>query len=64
MGSGVRGDRLMFSTSDDNAMLRQIQGTHTPDGREFNVKPLIQIVENIFKQAAPGVEAIVAQVIV
>ncbi|KAJ0113608.1 hypothetical protein Patl1_02885 [Pistacia atlantica] len=61
MGPTARGDRLMFSTSDDNVMLRQIQGTHVPDGREFNVKPLLDIVENIFKQAVPGVEAISAQ---
>lgn len=44
----------MFATSDDNAMLRQVQATHAPDGREFNVKPLLYIIEDIFQRAAPS----------
>lgn len=47
-------ERHMFSTSDDNAMLRQVQATHAPDGREFNVKPLLYIIEDIFQRAAPS----------
>ncbi|KAJ4729343.1 protein SIEVE ELEMENT OCCLUSION B-like [Melia azedarach] len=48
----------MFSTSDGNVMLKQIQSTHVPDGREIDVKPLLQIIEDIFKRAVPSVNAI------
>ncbi|GAB2220445.1 hypothetical protein Drorol1_Dr00008096 [Drosera rotundifolia] len=48
-----RGERHMFSTSDDNAMLNQVRATHAPDGREIEVKPLLQIVDDIFHLAAP-----------
>lgn len=51
----ARGERHMFATSDDNAMMRQIQATHAPDGREFNVKPLLYIIEDIFQRATPSV---------
>lgn len=40
----------MFSTSDDSAMTKQVQATHAPDGREIDVKPLIQIVDEILIQ--------------
>lgn len=40
----------MFSTSDDSAMMKQVQSTHAPDGREIDVKPLIQIVDEILIQ--------------
>jgi len=37
--------------------------THAPDGREFSVKPLLHIVEDIFIRAAPalGMTSIVLQ---
>lgn len=53
-----RGDRSMFSSSDDNAMMKQIQATHSPDGREVDVKPLLQITEDIFKRASHGIPGI------
>lgn len=37
----------MFSTSDDSAMTKQVQATHAPDGREIDVKPILQIVDEI-----------------
>ncbi|GAB4825596.1 hypothetical protein Ancab_008469 [Ancistrocladus abbreviatus] len=43
----------MFSTSDDNAMLNQIWATHAPDGRDIDVKPLLQVIDDIFLLAAP-----------
>ncbi|CAN0871827.1 Protein SIEVE ELEMENT OCCLUSION B [Linum grandiflorum] len=49
-----RGDRHMFASSDDNAMMKQIQGTHAPDGREFAVKPLLHIVEDAFRRSHPS----------
>ncbi|GAB4829298.1 hypothetical protein Ancab_018967 [Ancistrocladus abbreviatus] len=48
-----RGERHMFSTSDDNAMLNQIRATHAPDGRDIDVKPLLQVIDDIFLLAAP-----------
>nr|DAD34397.1 TPA_asm: hypothetical protein HUJ06_005037 [Nelumbo nucifera] len=48
-----RGERNLFSTSDDNAMMKQILGTHAHDGREVDVKPLLQIVEDIFHRSPP-----------
>ncbi|OAY34434.1 protein SIEVE ELEMENT OCCLUSION B isoform X2 [Manihot esculenta] len=51
--SNPRSERHMFSSSDDNAMMKQIQATHAPDGRDFSVRPLLQLVEDIFQRAAP-----------
>ncbi|KAF9677855.1 hypothetical protein SADUNF_Sadunf08G0151100 [Salix dunnii] len=44
----TRRERSMFAESDDSTMVKLIQATHDPDGREFSVKPLLQIVEHIF----------------
>ena len=52
-----RKERRLFSTSDDSAMMKQVQGTHAPDGREIDVKPIIQIIDEILIQViARGVE--------
>ncbi|KAL5192083.1 Protein SIEVE ELEMENT OCCLUSION B [Glycine soja] len=42
-----RRERRMFSTSDDSAMTKQVEATHAPDGREIDVKPILQIVDEI-----------------
>uniref|UniRef100_A0A5B6ZLE0 Protein SIEVE ELEMENT OCCLUSION B-like n=1 Tax=Davidia involucrata TaxID=16924 RepID=A0A5B6ZLE0_DAVIN len=55
----VRSDRHFFSSSDDNAMMKQIQATHAPDGREFDVKPLLHIIEDIMHRAGPTIPSIV-----
>ncbi|XP_074334356.1 protein SIEVE ELEMENT OCCLUSION B-like isoform X2 [Apium graveolens] len=47
----ARGDRILFSTSDDNVMMEQILSTHTPDGREFYIKPIPLIIEDIMHRA-------------
>ncbi|PSR87537.1 Protein SIEVE ELEMENT OCCLUSION B like [Actinidia chinensis var. chinensis] len=47
----VKSDRSMFMSSDDSAMMKQIQGTHSPDGFEIDVKPLLLIVEDILSRA-------------
>ncbi|KAK9225124.1 hypothetical protein WN943_010165 [Citrus x changshan-huyou] len=54
----MKGDRFRFTTSDDNTLLKQVQSTHLPDGRVIEVKPLIHIVEGIFKLADPSIGAI------
>lgn len=45
--------------SDDNAMMNQIHATHAHDGREINVRPLFQLVEDILNLSTPGVDSIV-----
>ncbi|RVW78581.1 Protein SIEVE ELEMENT OCCLUSION B [Vitis vinifera] len=37
-------------------MMKQIYATHTPDGREVDVKPLFQLVEDILSRASPAVD--------
>ncbi|XP_057949399.1 protein SIEVE ELEMENT OCCLUSION B-like [Malania oleifera] len=49
----IRGDGHMFSSSEDNAMMKQITATHAPDGREFDVRPLLYIIEDILRRSAP-----------
>ncbi|KAI9173833.1 hypothetical protein LWI28_007291 [Acer negundo] len=49
-----RSDRMMFSASDDSAMMKQIQATHTPDGREVDVNPVLHIIEDILQRATPS----------
>ncbi|PKI66640.1 hypothetical protein CRG98_012982 [Punica granatum] len=54
---GDRGGR-MFSASDDTAMMKQIQATHTPDGRVVDVGPILSIIEGIFRRAAPSIDSV------
>ncbi|KAJ0905722.1 putative sieve element occlusion [Helianthus annuus] len=41
----------IFSASDDNVIMKQVLDTHLPDGTEVDVKPLVNIVEEILKHA-------------
>lgn len=50
----IRSDRSLFSSSDDNAMIKQIQATHSPDGFDINVRPILDIVKEIFSYATPN----------
>ncbi|KAF5961608.1 hypothetical protein HYC85_002817 [Camellia sinensis] len=45
------GNRFKLTISDENVTLRKIQETHSPDGRVFDVKTLLQVVEDIFNRA-------------
>lgn len=54
----------MLSSSDDNVMLEQIQGTHSPDGREVDVRSLLRIVEDIIKRTTPSINTIAALVMI
>ncbi|XP_057542530.1 protein SIEVE ELEMENT OCCLUSION B-like isoform X1 [Amaranthus tricolor] len=49
-----KGDRHLFSSSDDAAMLTQLRAIHAPDGRDIDVRPLLHIIEDIFYRAAPS----------
>lgn len=47
-----RGERnSIFSASDDNVIMKQVNDTHIPDGTDVDVKPLIHIVEEILRHA-------------
>jgi len=47
----------MLTMSDDNVMMKQIVGTHAPDGREVDVKPLLLLVEDILKRATLQIDS-------
>ncbi|KAI9087503.1 hypothetical protein K1719_030373 [Acacia pycnantha] len=42
-----RREHKVFPTSDDTVMMKQVQATHAPDGREVDIKPVLQINEEI-----------------
>nr|GMD36247.1 protein SIEVE ELEMENT OCCLUSION B-like [Ipomoea batatas] len=48
----------LFSLSDDHAMVKKIQDTHSPDGRDVDANIILQIIEEIFQHAYPGVEGV------
>ncbi|XWS47856.1 hypothetical protein CRYUN_Cryun13aG0021300 [Craigia yunnanensis] len=52
----LRSERRMFSASDDSAMMKQIQSTHAPDGRVVDVKPILQIVDNVLRHITPNID--------
>ncbi|KAI7741939.1 hypothetical protein M8C21_024318, partial [Ambrosia artemisiifolia] len=41
----------IFSTSDDNVIIKQVLDTHLPDGTDVDIKPLVHIVEDILRHA-------------
>ncbi|KAK3006338.1 hypothetical protein RJ639_017487 [Escallonia herrerae] len=57
----VKGDRLVFSSSDDNVMMKQVQATHAPDGRDFDLKPIVSIIEQIILCTTSAVPGAVSQ---
>ncbi|KAI6700779.1 hypothetical protein NL676_015103 [Syzygium grande] len=44
------GDRSMTTMSDDDMLMKQVVGTHVPDGREVDVELLLHLVEDILKR--------------
>ncbi|XP_052180696.1 protein SIEVE ELEMENT OCCLUSION B-like [Diospyros lotus] len=55
----LRSERRMFSASDDSAMMKQIQATHAPDGREVDAKPILLVIEDILRRATPSIDGVV-----
>lgn len=51
--------RTAFATSDDSAMMKQIQSTHSPDGREVEVKPILQVIEDVLHHANPSIDSVI-----
>ncbi|KAJ6949425.1 protein SIEVE ELEMENT OCCLUSION B-like [Populus alba x Populus x berolinensis] len=53
----IKSDRgSMLTMSDDNVMMKQIVGTHAPDGREVDVKPRLLLAEDILKRATQQID--------
>ncbi|PKA54490.1 hypothetical protein AXF42_Ash000324 [Apostasia shenzhenica] len=50
----VRGDRHMFSSSDDSMVMKQILDTHSPEGRDVEVRPVLHVVEDVLRRATPA----------
>ncbi|CAL5421229.1 unnamed protein product [Camellia sinensis] len=42
---------LISMSASDKAMMEQIQATHSPDGREFDIKLLLYVIEDILHHA-------------
>ncbi|KAG5534790.1 hypothetical protein RHGRI_022787 [Rhododendron griersonianum] len=59
----IKSDRSTFMASDDNVMLKQIQATHNPDGRNINVKPILNLVEDILSRATLTVDSIIPGIV-
>ena len=58
----IKADRSMPTMSDDNVLVSHILGSHTPDGRDVDVKPLLRLVEEILSRATPTPDALFATV--
>ncbi|XP_076907068.1 protein SIEVE ELEMENT OCCLUSION B-like [Bidens hawaiensis] len=50
----VKKERRMFSSSDDNAIMKQVVGTHSPDGREVLLEPILNVIEETLQRAVPA----------
>ncbi|GKV41943.1 hypothetical protein SLEP1_g49410 [Rubroshorea leprosula] len=51
-------DHKMFSASNDIVMMKQIQATHCPDGRQVDVKPILHIIEYILRWVTPSIDGV------
>ncbi|TKY60216.1 SIEVE ELEMENT OCCLUSION B protein [Spatholobus suberectus] len=54
-----RASRHIFSASDDTTMTKHIRATHAPADGHIDVRPLLNVVEDIFHRAASVIPAIV-----
>ncbi|XXG49464.1 hypothetical protein AAC387_Pa02g3643 [Persea americana] len=51
----IKSERHLFSSSDDTVVMKQVLATHSPDGRDVDVRPVLFIVEDILHRATPTV---------
>ncbi|XP_027347273.1 protein SIEVE ELEMENT OCCLUSION B [Abrus precatorius] len=48
----IRGGRMMSSTlSDDSVLVKKLVSEHNPEGIQYDVKPLLHVVEDIFRHS-------------
>ncbi|KAL0920971.1 hypothetical protein M5K25_007992 [Dendrobium thyrsiflorum] len=50
----IKGERHLFSSSDDNIIMKQIHQTHSPEGRDLDVRPVLSVVEEVLRRANPS----------
>ncbi|KAI6700780.1 hypothetical protein NL676_015104 [Syzygium grande] len=48
--------RSMMTMSDEDLMMKQVEEAHAPDGHEFEVEPLLHLVEDILDRATLNVD--------
>ncbi|KAF4351304.1 hypothetical protein F8388_010858 [Cannabis sativa] len=56
---GKRDHNRRHMISDDSTMVRQIRETHSPETHFLDVKPIILVIEDIFRRTAPGIDAMI-----
>lgn len=44
-----------LATSDDISMMKQVEATHSPDGRAVDIDPILSVIETVFRHAAPSI---------
>lgn len=54
-----RASRHIFSASDDTTMTKNVRATHAPDDRHVEVRPLLNVVQDIFLRVASLIPDIV-----
>lgn len=55
----VKPERATVPTmSDDNILVKKIVAEHNPDGLEYDVKPLLHLVEDILKYSTLSSESV------
>jgi len=54
-----RATRNIFSASDDTTMTKNIRATHAPDDRHVEVRPLLNVVQDILHRVASLIPDIV-----
>ncbi|KAF7136091.1 hypothetical protein RHSIM_Rhsim08G0180700 [Rhododendron simsii] len=50
---------MPFAAADDSAMMKQIQSTHSPDGREVDVKLILHVIEDVLRRANPSIGSVI-----
>ncbi|KAI6700777.1 hypothetical protein NL676_015101 [Syzygium grande] len=54
------GDRSMTTVSDDDMLMKQVMGTHVPDGSEVDVELLLHLVKDILRRANLDADTVTA----
>lgn len=58
----IRDHPRSLRMNDDTTMIKQIHATHAPDGREVEVKPIVQVIEEVVKRCSPVLGALYVSV--
>lgn len=55
---------MTMMMSDEDLMMKQVEATHAPDDREFEVELLLNLVEDILDRATLNVDTDIAPVVI